>query len=303
VADRKSDRYPARLTILTQTKCPDPFEFTHQERQMPEYRGIKTTNAKLLTASASKWKTLALYRTLVNDSGLLALCETAKQLREVHIASDIVSDGSMPGLCSLPNLRSLLLDGVPKVTDVGIACIAKAEQLRELYLKGTQLTDNGVESFVSLPFIWSLALDATQITDAGVSQLSQMDELKIVSLRNTHVFGRALSDVPFVEHASLYLDDCPIEDGAIEDLVLAHPGIERLWLAGTRVTDMVLPKIASLKGLSNLNLSRTRITDRGIEYLVGHPTLISLYVEETSVSHETAERLRAKAPTDLCLYD
>src|SRR5690242_1852932 len=102
---------------------------------MPEFLGKKVTNERLLGSGAvSKWRSLTLLRTSVTDDGVVQLCAVAKKLEEIHIVSELISDVAMAALCAQPNLRSLLFDGVPRVTDRGIAHIANLPHLRELYL-------------------------------------------------------------------------------------------------------------------------------------------------------------------------
>ena len=270
---------------------------------MPEFRGKNITNERLLAKSTmSRWKSVSLYRTQIDDDGISRLCETATRLEEVHIQSDRISDLSMPALCALPCLKSLLLDGVPQITDLGIASVAKVSQLRELYLKGTQLSDAGIDALLELSQVWSLSLAGTKITDAGVSKLLTLRRLAIVHLEEVKLHGWGLHALPNTDRMYLYLNGCPIRDDALIPFVTSNDRVAILSLNESTVGDTAMSAIASLPGLTDLRLESTMVTDNGVKYLVGHPSLSMLYLERTGVSIEMIHQLKSRSPNDLIVY-
>lgn len=281
------------LTSQNSDLSPDSCE----TESMPEFNGKRVDSARVLASGAiSRWKSLTLNGTRVDDEGLIQICSLATRLSEVHICSDLISDDSMPALCALPNLRSLLLDGVPHVTDKGIACIALVLQLRELYLNGTQLTDARMDVVATKTDVWSLSVAGTKITDAGVRKLTSLTSLSILALDGTQVDGSGLDGIPADNRIYLYLNRCPISDAALNRLVATHRRIQLLGLNDTPVTDACLTAVSELPELEDLRLERTAITDAGVRALVGHRKLYMLYLAETGVSDDMIAALTSQAP-------
>lgn len=269
---------------------------------MPEFRGNAVTNERLLAnKTVSKWKSLALLRTRVDDDGLIQVCQVAKRLEEVHIVSDQISDTSMPALCSLPLLRSLLFDGVPRITDVGIASIANSYQLRELYLNGTQLSDAGVDALSGLPQVWSLSLIDTKITDTGVSKLGSL-QLVLVRFERVRVEGWGLQGLQNTSKMRLFLDGCPISDKNLTAFLATHNKISTLSLNNSNVGNPSIVAIADLQDLEDLRLEGTTVTDEGVKTLLRHPTLLTLYLKDTMVSEQMVQQLKSESPEDLIVF-
>lgn len=271
---------------------------------MPEFRGKKVTNARILAKSgaASRWRSFALYRTQVDDEGITSICQVAQKLEEIHLTSNLITDAAMPALCALPNLRSLLVDDVPQITDEGIAYVPRSSQLRELYLNGTQLSDAGVDAILNCRQIWSLCLDGTKITDAGVAKLGVLPNLRLVSFRDTLVEGWGARDLPDAERTSLYLERCPVSVGGLLAYLETHRKIELLSLNDTRINDEAMSALAALPAISDLRLEGTVVTDAGVERLLGHPSLMTLYLGRTAVSEKLVRQLENKSPQELTVY-
>jgi hypothetical protein len=80
----------------------------------------------------------------------------------------------------------------------------------------------------------------------------------------------------------LSFSNCTIGDEAVRALC-ALPRLERLWLAGSGVSDAVLPCIARVASLNWLVLDDTGITGAGLAALSGHPRLRHLSLRRTKV--------------------
>lgn len=270
---------------------------------MPEFHGKRITNSRILDShTMHRWKSLTLNRTQVDDSGISQVCQTASQLKEVHISSDIITDLSMPHICALPLLKTLLLDGVPHITDVGIAHLGTLLQLRELSLKGTQLSDEGVRSLLNLSHVWSLSLADTKITDSGVSQLGHMRSLSILHLERVRIQGWGLCNLHITGRLYLYLDGCPLRDVELIRFLNSHDQLEILSLSNSTVSDTAMVAIAALPELTQLRLECTRITDEGVEHLCGHANLSTLYLANTAVSADMIARLKSHSANNLIIY-
>ncbi|HEY2157202.1 MAG TPA: hypothetical protein VGH33_16365 [Isosphaeraceae bacterium] len=84
------------------------------------------------------------------------------------------------------------------------------------------------------------------------------------------------------------------------DKVLDHvKGLTRLktlGLAGDRITDTGLAKLANLRSLEMLDLDGTLVTNAGLDALVGLRALKTLRVEKTRVTRKGATRFQQKRP-------
>ena len=103
-------------------------------------------------------------------------------------------------LRALPHLRSLRLEG----SGVGDRTATRLPELvpglTTLHLSDTRVTDRGVAAIARLGQLHSLTLDGTAVTDAGVSHLAGHANLAMLNLRATEVKGPALRG----------LADCPL---------------------------------------------------------------------------------------------
>jgi len=70
----------------------------------------------------------------------------------------------------LPELRSLQLAGC-RITDTGVARIARCESLEMLYLEGTPVSDASVSLLVRLSQLQELSVKRTRMTGDGVRRL------------------------------------------------------------------------------------------------------------------------------------
>jgi uncharacterized membrane protein len=79
-----------------------------------------------------------------------------------------------------------------KITDLSVAMLASADQLRVVRLAETGITDASIDSLLKLPALESLNLYGTKVTDAGVSKLASLPNLKRLYLWQTAVTPEAV---------------------------------------------------------------------------------------------------------------
>ncbi|MCA9109345.1 MAG: hypothetical protein KDA52_05330 [Planctomycetaceae bacterium] len=238
--------------------------------------------------------------TAVDDEGIRHLSDAVK-LGEIHLHSDLITDKSLEVLSKLPALTSMLLDGVPHVTNRGVAILSRCEGITELYLKGTAIDDKCGESLGKLSQVWSLNLSDTNITDAILPCLSSMNRLKMLTLDNTGVTGIGFVALPSSVRR-LYVEGCSVRDVAAAVVAENLPALRTLNLNYTLVTDKALEPLSKLADLSNLRLSHTQVTDAGMQCLAGHAELMMLYLEGTAVTAECITWLKEQSPNDLIVY-
>jgi hypothetical protein len=125
-----------------------------------------------------------------------------------------------------------------------------------------------IAAFTRLKSLW---LDGTQVTDAGVANLSDLNELDRVSLTATEITDAAL------------------------DVVKGWSRLEVLHLDKTRVTDAGIAKLAGLSNLTYLNLNLTAVGDSGLSSLNGLTRLEWLRLKGTDVTDAGLIKLKQLA--------
>jgi hypothetical protein len=111
------------------------------------------------------------------------LCPLIKDLGLTRIDSaTLIGDDDLRSISQLDQITSLNLDGSKRVTDKGLAHLARMPQLRELILGG-QITDRGLEVLAHLrelrvfQMFWQ-----ANISDEGIANLRFCDRLEEVDL-------------------------------------------------------------------------------------------------------------------------
>src|SRR5262245_25869398 len=106
-----------------------------------EFRGKKWSNERaLMRVKGKRPRSLDLFDTELDDTFLQEI-SNERSLVSLHIASKVISDDGVTAIVKNCKLRSLMLSGVPKVSDAALDSISRCTTLRELYLEGTSITD------------------------------------------------------------------------------------------------------------------------------------------------------------------
>ena len=179
-----------------------------------ECNGPAFDDAAFARRDVSRVEALCLYDTSVTDAGI-ELLRSARQLRELHIASALITDEAMEIVCNLPALDELSICDAPQITDLALAKLGSVSELYSLNLSGTRLTDKGLSSLSSLTKLEVIVLNDTEVTDVGTRVLESWPLLRTVSLARTRVIGSRLAGLPNNDHFQLYLDGSPIIDDGI----------------------------------------------------------------------------------------
>lgn len=78
------------------------------------------------------------------------------------------------------------------------------------------------------------------------------------------------------------------------DLIADYGKLRELDVSNSQVGDAGLEKIARRKTLDTLYLNNTKVTAAGVEkYLTEHPTLRIIWLRDTDITKETAEKVKA----------
>ncbi|MGD2064265.1 MAG: response regulator [Nitrospirota bacterium] len=135
----------------------------------------------------------------------------------------------------LNKLRFLSLADT-RVTDQGLAHVARLAELRELHLDNTVITDDGLRHLTALRELLILDLKGTQVTDAGLEYLTPLENLQGLYLTRTAITDDGLVPVGRLRNLrTLILWDTGVTDAGLHHLHgLAH--LSELILWGTDAT-------------------------------------------------------------------
>lgn len=217
--------------------------------------GSGADDAALADVSAlTKLETLSLLNTRVTGAGLAAirrlplltrLTVTSSEIRDGAIGElrglrlkdlrigDAITDAGLRDLRVIPELRSLILDGLP-ITDAGLAHLGALPNLESLSLNHTSITDAGMDKLAALTTLRRLGLNGTKITDRGLEKLRPPDAGS--GAGNRAAEPRDAAGVGLSSVVELRLEDTAITDAGLKVLA-KFDGLSILFLRGTNVTD------------------------------------------------------------------
>jgi hypothetical protein len=237
-----------------------------------------TTDDIQRRADRSRWLSLGLHETRIDDHGLAALADCRA-------------------------LRRLLLNGLP-ITDAGLVHLSGLTELEELGLTGTRVTDAGLPQLRSLRRLRRIAINGTSVSLTGVVSLfvGRQQRTLIDALA-------ALDLVRFDDQQQAVAVDVAGTSFGDEELrhLGAAPSLRELHLAATRVTDQGLAAMGPLENLERLFLAKCAITDVGLKSVARYPRLRSINLYGTSITSAGLEvlaelrELRTLLITDLKL--
>jgi len=254
-------------------------------------------------APAAAQDEISLARTWATDADVERIAAN-KSLKRLDLSLTYVSDRGIERLKTLDQLEELNLSFSEFITDAAIAFLRGHRQLKSLNLRGTDVTDTSLSYVAELPQLKSLDIAFTQITDVGLEHLASLAQLEELNVGGNKISGvglHVLKLLPKLKRLSFYgiqrrnagwcwapvvtdleldtisllsgLEDLNIGFGVAlgaprpNDLGPADSEAECRIAGGTRVTDLGLAKLASLKKLSALDLSGASITANGVRTL------------------------------------
>ena len=165
-----------------------------------------------------------------------------------------ITDEGLLRICTLLNLRNLLLKGCINITDEGIPSILLLKSLEKLDLSGSRITDESATYLSRLPLLEHLTLQETRITDSTLKHLSNSKN----KLRSINIAACQFVTNIGMNHISKLLH--------LESLNVGHTCLE----------DETLGKLCGVLSLRRLDISNSKITDEGFQYISTMDSLIEL---------------------------
>ncbi|KAG3006877.1 hypothetical protein PC119_g14806 [Phytophthora cactorum] len=182
---------------------------------------------------------LEVAETALSDSGLLEICNGARNLKALNISNTEISDNGTSGLAKLTELRILRLDtsGITNralanlsflpqlerldfITDNGLMHLIPLHKLQELTICGGNIGDRGVGLISKLTSLTSLNLSQNRnIRTKSLFYLRSLTGLRCLNLSNTGISALSLRHLsPLKELQSLSVYGCSLSQGHIDVL-------------------------------------------------------------------------------------
>ncbi len=150
-----------------------------------------------------------------------------------------------------------------------VALASEADAIKALNELGASV--RAVSADTSLKDV-DFHLSGTDVTDAGLVHLAEIENLAWLHLKDTKITGEGLKHLAGLKT------------------------LKRLHLERTKITDDSLANLAGLENLEYLNVYGTDISDAGLEHLKGLKKLRKLYVWQTKVTSGGVADLQAALP-------
>lgn len=198
-----------------------------------------------------------------------------------------LTDDEMAGIVALQTVNEMEIVAT-KLTDAGLASIAKLRNLEVLHLEGTaMMTDEGLKALATLPKLRHLRLSGP-FTDRGVKDLASLPSLKVLWLESPNVSEEALGHL--AQSKSLERLCVPWLD-RITDRAMAHlqsmPNLKALGVGDAWSPDAGVATLASLTNLEVLALKGgSTLTDKGLTPLAGMPRLRALQIYDSRITDQ-----------------
>ena len=162
-------------------------------------------------------------------------------------------------------------------------------------LSHSRITDRDLVHLRAFHHSGQISLSDTEISNAGLEHLRDVAAGRFVDLSRTRItdvsslFGKRRFDHPLglklsgnrIAPGAFHFPEpklgCPLQeldlsetdasDQTLAELADAMPGLFKLDLSGTNVTDAGLERLLRFEGLTTLGLSRTKVTPEGVARL------------------------------------
>lgn len=165
-----------------------------------------------------------------------------------------------------------------------------------------KISDRLVPYIHHLSGLKGIDMDQSETTDAGLSKLGAMPELRALALSETMVTGKCLRDLTVCRK----LESLRFGKGAIDNESLRYlvefPNLANLELSRTNLSLRGLEHVSKCKKLSSLDINENpSIDDRAVPLLLKLTNLDHLYIKQTKISYAGLLQLRKLGPITIAL--
>jgi len=295
----------SQITEVSLIGCPATDDDLQQLSKLSKLTSIRLNETQITDAGLetigrlNNLTNLDLRGCSVSNTGIAHLVGLSK-LRALRLSGESgvtsVDDGALADIGKLTNLKALLLDHL--WVGENLLDLAPLQNLEELYLAKTLIDDTSLAALKQHPRLKKLRISQTQITDAGLEQLTALTHLIDLDLSENSVISDAgmshLSKMTTLTKLNLWR--VALSDSGIQQLA-GLVKMQWLNLDNTSLSDDGLIHLEGMKDILFLHLGSTTITDAGLPQLAGLATLKDLKVTRTAVTAEGVAALKEKLPT------
>ena len=144
--------------------------------------------------------------------------------------------------------------------------------------------------------VTNLNLSFTELSDAGLKELSKAQNLTGLSVPQTRITNAGIKELAAFKHLhTLNVFDTQISDAGLKELATLKQ-LKRLYLGNTKITDAGLRDLAALPQLNTITLDGAEITDAGLDELAKFEQLVMVGVMRTKVTKAAVEKFKKALP-------
>jgi internalin A len=234
---------------------------------------------------------------------VLGVLGTLPKLDNIGLRLTKVTDAGMAELAKCQSLQSVSVPGTV-VSDAGLVHLAKLKNLKSLslgvYDEGAKITDEGLKTVGQMPGLRWLGLSGTPITDAGLPYLSGLKNLESLNLDETKVTSAGLAHLePLQSILRLRLmdtvdDECAKHLAKLKNLQSISSNLD--------VSDEGVAYLASMPNLEELMLSDEKVTDASLPAIAKMPKLKTLWFQHCKVTDEGIAKLAGHPTLEYVLF-
>ena len=207
----------------------------------------------------------------------------------VHLRDWRGSRSELDFLGRIPRVTSLLIDAShSRLRDGDVERIVGIPALEVLNLSWTEITGAAISHLPRARGLIELCLRETEIGDADLEPIGELNRLWRLDLSRTRVSGQLVAIPESV--ADLMLTESPLEKLVLASEV-SRPTLTCLRLGGTPITDAMLNEVEKCPNVSSLLLERTRVTDVGLSVVGRISKLQMLLLDCDDITDTGLERI------------
>lgn len=227
---------------------------------------------------------LDLYLSKIDDDNLMTICQKLKKLKLLNISYSAVTDVGLCLIIHLDCLETLNMSGCD-ISDIALTYVGSLSQLHRLDISSCyEITDEGISHLSNIASLKSLSLKRCKVTDKSMQYIAAMSSLQILAIGGIRITDEGLRELSGLQS----LVDLDIKEiSEITDAGMSFlstlASLRKLDVSCTKLGDEGMQAIKRLE-LHTLDVNFTRVSDIGLEYLSSMATLKKLRCSNTEIT-------------------
>ncbi|WP_339735092.1 protein kinase [uncultured Gimesia sp.] len=153
-----------------------------------------TQNSLALLKGIMSLKELRLDDCVIGDNALSSITGlTSLTILDLHHTK--LTDKGLSHISGLKNLKTLSLKLNPKLTDKGLEALNQLTRLEDVDLARLNVTDKGIIFIQNNPNLSKLNISETKVSDASISHLIALKDLKDLYLKKTVISEKGIEEI------------------------------------------------------------------------------------------------------------